>query len=311
MNLFITFILLIIGFVLLVKGSDVFVDGSVSVAKLLRVPAVIIGLTIVSMGTSAPEAAVSITAGIKGSNEIAISNLVGSNIFNMLCVAGVSALITPFLVDKTVLKRDFPVSIAVMALASVMAFTGSTVTRIEGVILLVIFIAYIAYLIRNAIKNREKSNNNEKPMSPVKSILYIVIGLAAIVGGGQLVVESAKVIAKTFGMSETLIGVTIVAIGTSLPELVTSIVAAYKGQSEIAIGNVVGSNIFNIALVLALSSSFTPIGIVNEAMIDNLIMIAVNALGFIFCLTGKKLNRIEGAAMIAIYVIYTVYLLMR
>lgn len=311
MNLFITFILLIIGFVLLVKGSDVFVDGSVSVAKLLRVPAVIIGLTIVSMGTSAPEAAVSITAGIKGSNEIAISNLVGSNTFNILCVAGVSALITPFLVDKTVLKRDFPVSIAVMALASVMAFTGSMVTRIEGVILLVIFIAYIAYLIRNAIINREKSNNNEKPMSPVKSILYIIIGLAAIVGGGQLVVESAKVIAKTFGMSETLIGVTIVAIGTSLPELVTSIVAAYKGQSEIAIGNVVGSNIFNIAFVLALSSSFTPIGVVNEAMIDNLIMIAVNALGFVFCLTGKKLNRIEGAGMIAIYVIYTVYLLMR
>lgn len=311
MNLFITFILLIIGFVLLVKGSDVFVDGSVSVAKLLRVPAVIIGLTIVSMGTSAPEAAVSITAGIKGSNEIAISNLVGSNVFNMLCVAGVSALIAPFIVDKTVLKRDFPVSIAVMALASVMAFTGSTVTRIEGVILLVIFIAYIAYLIRNAIINREKSNNNEKPMSPVKSILYIIIGLAAIVGGGQLVVESAKVIAKTFGMSETLIGVTIVAIGTSLPELVTSIVAAYKGQSEIAIGNVVGSNIFNIAFVLALSSSFTPIGVVNEAMIDNLIMIAVNALGFVFCLTGKKLNRIEGAVMIAIYVIYTVYLLMR
>ena len=148
-------------------------------------------------------------------------------------------------------------------------------------------------------------------MSPVKSILYIIIGLAAIVGGGQLVVESAKVIAKNFGMSETLIGVTIVAIGTSLPELVTSIVAAYKGQSEIAIGNVVGSNIFNVTFILGMSSAFTPIGVVNEAMIDNLIMIAVNTLGFIFCLTGKKLNRIEGAIMIAIYVIYTVYLLMR
>lgn len=311
MNLFVTFILLIIGFVLLVKGSDIFVDGSVSVAKLLHVPAVIIGLTIVSMGTSAPEAAVSITAGIKGSNEIAISNLVGSNVFNMLCVAGVSALITPFLIDKTVLKRDFPLSIAVMALATVMAFTGRTVTRIEGIILLVIFVAYIAYLIRNAIKNREKSNNNEKPMSPVKSVLFILIGLAAIVGGGQLVVESAKVIAKTFGMSETLIGVTIVAIGTSLPELVTSIVAAKKGQSAIAIGNVVGSNIFNIAFVLGLSSAFTPIAVVPEAMIDNLVMIGVNAIGFVFCLTGKKINRVEGAVMVALYVIYTVYLLMR
>lgn len=311
MNLFVTFILLIIGFVLLVKGSDIFVDGSVSVAKLLHVPAVIIGLTIVSMGTSAPEAAVSITAGIKGSNEIAISNLVGSNVFNMLCVAGVSALITPFLIDKTVLKRDFPLSIAVMALATVMAFTGRTVTRIEGIILLVIFVAYIAYLIRNAIKNREKSNNNEKPMSPVKSVLFILIGLAAIVGGGQLVVESAKVIAKTFGMSETLIGVTIVAIGTSLPELVTSIVAAYKGQSEIAIGNVVGSNIFNIAFILGMSSSFTPIAVVNEALIDNIVMMAVNAIGFVFCLTGKRLNRVEGAVMIGIYVLYTVFLLLR
>lgn len=311
MNLFVTFILLIIGFVLLVKGSDIFVDGSVSVAKLLHVPAVIIGLTIVSMGTSAPEAAVSITAGIKGSNEIAISNLVGSNVFNMLCVAGVSALITPFLIDKTVLKRDFPLSIAVMALATVMAFTGRTVTRIEGIILLVIFVAYIAYLIRNAIKNREKSNNNEKPMSPVKSVLFILIGLAAIVGGGQLVVESAKVIAKTFGMSETLIGVTIVAIGTSLPELVTSIVAAYKGQSEIAIGNVVGSNIFNITFILGMSSAFTPIAVVNEALIDNIVMMAVNAIGFVFCLTGKRLNRVEGAVMIGIYVLYTVFLLLR
>lgn len=311
MNIYVAVLLLVIGFVLLVKGSDIFVDGSVSVAKILRVPAVIIGLTIVSMGTSAPEAAVSITAGIKGSNEIAISNLVGSNTFNMLCVAGVSALITPFLVDKAVLKRDFPISIAVMVVAAFMAFTGGAVSRLEGVILLVIFICYIAYLIRNAIKNREKSNNNEKPMSPVKSVLFIIIGLAAIVGGGQLVVESAKVIAKTFGMSETLIGVTIVAIGTSLPELVTSIVAAYKGQSEIAIGNVVGSNIFNITFILGLSSTFTPIAVVNEAMLDNLIMIAVNAIGFIFCLTGKKLNRVEGAVMIGIYVIYTVYLLMR
>ena len=311
MNLFITFILLIIGFVLLVKGSDIFVDGSVSVAKLLRVPAVIIGLTIVSMGTSAPEAAVSITAGIKGSNEIAISNLVGSNIFNMLCVAGVSALITPFMVDKIVLKRDFPISIGIMVLAAVMAITGNTVTRVEGGIILVIFVVYIAYLIRNAIKNRETGDDDEKPMSPIKSILYIVIGLAAIIGGGQLVVESAKVIASTFGMSETLIGVTIVAIGTSLPELVTSIVAAKKGQSAIAIGNVVGSNIFNIAFVLGLSSAFTPIAVVSEAMIDNLVMIGVNAIGFVFCLTGKKLNRVEGIIMVCLYVLYTAYLIVR
>ncbi len=310
-DLFVTVILLAVGFVLLVKGSDIFVDGSVSVARLLHVPAVIIGLTIVSMGTSAPEAAVSITAGIKGSNEIAISNLVGSNTFNMLCVAGVSALITPFLVDIDVLKRDFPISLAIMALVAVMAFTGMNITRTEGIILLVIFVLYIAYLIRNAIKNRENVDGDEKAMSPVKSALFILIGLAAIIGGGELVVESAKTFAEMFGMSQTLIGVTIVAIGTSLPELVTSIVAAKKGQSEIAIGNVVGSNIFNLAFILGMSSAFNPIGIVPDAIADAIIMLAVNAIGFIFCLTGKKLNRVEGLAMIFIYVVYTSYLLIR
>ena len=311
MNLFINILLLIIGFFLLVKGSDVFVDGSVSIAKLMRVPAVIIGLTIVSVGTSAPEAAVSITAGIKGSNEIAISNLVGSNIFNILCVAGVSALITPFMVDKEVLKRDFPVSLAIMALVTVMCFTGRVVSQLEGVVLFVIFILYIAYLIRNAIKNRVESINNEKPMSALKSILFILIGIAAIIGGGQLVVSSAKVIAKVFGMTETLIGVTVVAIGTSLPELVTSIVAARKGQSDIAIGNVVGSNIFNLVFVLGMSSAFNAITVVPEAMIDAIIMFAVNVIGFILCLTARKLNREEGAFMILTYVAYTGYLLVR
>ena len=311
MNLIITFILLIIGFALLVKGSDIFVDGSVSAAKLFRVPAVIIGLTIVSIGTSAPEAAVSITAGIKGSNEIAISNLVGSNILNILCVAGISAVITPFFVDKNVLKRDLPVAIAFMVIATVMAVTGGVVTRLEGVILFVIFVIYIAYLIRNAIKNRESVSDTEKPMSPLKSALFILIGIAAIVGGGQLVVGSAKIIAKTFGMSETLIGVTVVAIGTSLPELVTSIVAAYKGQSEIAIGNVVGSNIFNITFILGISSACSPIVVISESMIDSLVMIGTCAIGYLFCLTGKKLSRVEGIIMVAIYAVYTAYLILR
>lgn len=309
MDLFVNILLLIVGFILLVKGSDIFVDGSVSVAKLFRVPAVIIGLTIVSIGTSAPEAAVSITAGIKGSNEIAISNLVGSNIFNMLCVAGISALITPFLVDKVVLKRDFPVAIAVMVIVALMCYTNRSVTRLEGAILFVIFITYIAYLIRNAICNREYQHNNEKPMSVIKSIVYILVGIAAIIFGGQLVVGSAKFIARMFGMSESLIGVTIVAIGTSLPELVTSIVAAKKGQSDIAIGNIVGSNIFNLTFVLGISSLCTPIAVVTEALVDNLAMIVVNVLGFIFCLTARKLMRAEGLTMLLIYALYTTYLL--
>lgn len=311
MSLILNFILLAIGFVLLVKGSDLFVDGSVSVAKIMRVPTVIIGLTIVSMGTSAPEAAVSITAGLKGSNEIAISNLVGSNIFNMLCVAGISAVITPFAVDKSVLKRDFPVSLAIMSVVCVMAVTGSEISRAEGLTLFVIFALYLTYLIKNALRNRESVVNLQNPMSVRKSIVFIIIGLAAIVGGGQIVVENAKVIAAEFGMTETLIGVTIVAIGTSLPELVTSIVAAYKGQSEIAIGNVVGSNIFNISFILGISSFCSPIAVTGEAVTDSIVMAAVNLIGFVFCFTGKKLVRTEGAAMILIYVIYTVYLIMR
>lgn len=311
MEMFITILLLIIGFVLLVKGSDLFVDGSASVARLMGIPAVIVGLTIVSMGTSAPEAAVSITAGYHGSNEIAISNLVGSNIFNLLCVAGLSAIITPFMVDGDIIKRDYPLCLGVMALSTVFALTGSVVSRVEGIILLVLFVSYIIYLVWQAIKNRETEKNLEKPMSPLKSVIFIIIGIAAIVGGGQLVVESAKTIARVFGMSETLIGVTIVAIGTSLPELVTSIVAAHKGQSEIAMGNVVGSNLFNLMFVLGMSSAFTPIGVVPEAVIDAFVMLGTNLLGYLFCVKDKRLGRKEGIFLVILYIVYTVYLLMR
>lgn len=306
----VTVILLIIGFVLLVKGSDVLVDGSSSVARLLGIPAVIVGLTIVSMGTSAPESAVSITAGIKGSNEIAFANLVGSNIFNLLMVAGISAVITPFAVDKIVIKRDFPICLGIMAITIIMCLDG-IVSKMDGIILLVIFVVYITYLICGAIKSRKASEDEEESVSPIKSIIFILIGIAAVIFGGQLVVNSAKVIASAFGMSETLIGLTIIAIGTSLPELVTSVVAAKKGQSGIAIGNVVGSSIFNLAFVLGMSSTTNAIRVVPDAMIDAFVMIGVNALGFIFCLAGKKFTRLEGIVGVLMYVVYTAYLIVR
>lgn len=307
----ISIILLIIGFVLLVKGSDLFVDGSASAARLLGIPAVIVGLTVVSMGTSAPEAAVSITAGVQGSNEIAFSNLVGSNVFNLLMVAGVSAIIAPFAVEKSILRRDFPLCIAVMALTAFMAYTGNIISRLEGAILLVLFVSYIVYLVLQAIRTREIEKNYERPMSAGKSVIFIIIGLAAIIGGGQLVVNAATEIARIFGMSETLIGVTIIAIGTSLPELVTSVVAAYKGQSEIAIGNVIGSNLFNIMFILGLSSVCTPIGIVPEAFIDACIMLGTTALGYALCCKDKKINRADGIFFVILYIVYTVYLLVR
>lgn len=305
-----TVILLLIGFVLLVKGSDVFVDGSSSVARLLGVPSVIVGLTIVSMGTSAPEAAVSITAGFSGSNEIAISNLVGSNSFNMLVVAGLSAAIAPFAVDKVVLKRDFPVCLGIMLVSALMCIDG-TVSRLDGIIMLVIFTGYMSLLVYSAAKKREAAETDEKSISLIKSILFIIVGLAAVIAGGQLVVNSARKIALMLGMSETLVGLTIVAIGTSLPELVTSVIAARKGESGIAIGNVVGSSIFNLAFVMGLSSVANPIGVVPEALIDTFIMLGVNALGFVFCLTGKKFGRREGILLCCIYLVYTGYMILR
>ena len=246
------YLLLIVGFILLIKGADMFVDGSSSIASLLKVPGVVIGLTIVALGTSAPEAAVSITAGFAGSNEIAISNIIGSNLFNFLSVVGVCAAIKAFDSDHDILKRDFPVSIALSILLFVLMLDG-TISRIDGVLLVAILIIYIFCMVRSALKNRVEADEEIKVMSPLKSIIFCLIGVAAIIGGGQLVVDSATKIALAFGMSQTLVGLTIIAIGTSLPELVTSIVAAGKGQSGMALGNVVGSSIFNIVFILELA----------------------------------------------------------
>ena len=247
------YLFLIVGFVLLVKGADFFVDGASSIAGKLKVPALIIGLTVVSMGTSAPEAAVSITSSVQASNSIALGNIVGSNIFNFLMVVGISSVILPILTDKEILIRDMPVNLGITAILLVMLIDGR-LGRIEAIILLLGFAAYIFMLIRNAVKNRAEAEEL-KIYSWTKSIILLVVGLAGVIGGGQLVVNGAKDIAAQLGMSETLIGLTVVAIGTSLPELVTSVVAARKGNSGIAMGNVVGSCIFNILFILGLSAS--------------------------------------------------------
>ncbi len=302
-------LLLLLGFVLLIKGADFFVDGSSSVAKLLKVPSVVIGLTIVAMGTSAPEAAVSITAGLSGSNEIAVSNVVGSNIFNMLVVVGVCAAIKPFALDKSILKRDFPVNIFATALVLSLMLIGSTLSRVNGIVMLLIFVAYVAYLVICAIKNREESGEEIKALSPFLSVVYIVGGLAAVIFGGDLVVDNATVIAQAAGWSETFIGLTIIAIGTSLPELVTSIVASKKGENELALGNVVGSNIFNLMLILGLSSSISPIAVDSRAVANMILLLVMTALMYLLCVARKKLGRVEGITMVALYAVYTLYLL--
>ena len=243
------YVWLVVGFVLLIKGADFLVEGSSAVAKLLKIPAVVIGLTIVAMGTSAPEAAVSITAGLAGNNDIAIGNIIGSNIFNLLVVVGVCAVMKGVATDKDILKRDMPVNIGISALL-LLFLMDLKITRIEGIILLILFVVYMIIVVGEGVKNRTEQEEEVKSLSPLISIVYILGGLAAVVFGGNLVVDNASEIARNFGLSQNLIGLTIVAVGTSLPELVTSIVATRKGESGLALGNAVGSCIFNILDVI-------------------------------------------------------------
>lgn len=303
------YLLLIVGFILLIKGADIFVDGSSSVAAILKVPSVIIGLTIVSIGTSAPEAAVSITAGIAGNSDISLGNVIGSNIFNLLMVIGICAIIYPAASHKDIVNRDMIWNTIITVLLLVLILDGS-ISRIDGAILLVTFAAYIVVMIRSALKNRVE-DEEQKVMSLPKSLLFIVIGLAAVVFGGDIVVDNASLIAKSWGMSDTLVGLTIVAIGTSLPELVTSITASRKGDSGIALGNAVGSCIFNILFILGISSAIIPINAASELIIDTAILIAVTVIMFIFAKTGNKTSRLEGAVCVLIYAAYSAYIIIR
>ena len=303
------YILLILGFVFLVRGADLFVDGSSSIAKHLKIPSVIVGLTIVAMGTSAPEASVSITAAIAGNSDISLGNIVGSNIFNFLVVIGVSAIICPVISHKDILKRDLWWNLGITGVL-LLLMLDNKIGHIDGLILLAGMATYLFIIIKNALKNRI-AESEEKLLSVPKSIIFMVIGLAAIICGGNFVVDNASIIAKSLGLSETLIGLTIVAIGTSLPELVTSITAAKKQESGIALGNAVGSNIFNILFILGASSALTPINVAPELFIDTIILIVVSILILIFARTKKITNRFEGAICVLLYIAYTTYIIIR
>ena len=303
------YLLLIVGFVLLIKGADFFVDGASSVAGILKVPSVIVGLTIVSIGTSCPEAAVSISAGLSGNADISLGNVIGSNLFNLLMVIGICAIVKPVPSPKDILKRDMFWNIAVSALMLVFMI-GLTVARYEGIILLAGIVFYIAILVRSALKNNIEDEGLK--IIPIwLSIIYIVGGAAAIIFGGDLVVDNASKIAEAFGMSKTLVGLTIVAIGTSLPELVTSIVAARKGNSGIAIGNAVGSSIFNILFILGIASSLSPIKVDKDLLVDAAILIGVSVITYLFAKTGEKTSRFEGGIMVACYCAYTAFIIAR
>lgn len=303
------YVLLLIGFVLLIKGADLFVEGSSSLARILKVPSVIIGLTIVAMGTSAPEASVSINAALAGSNDIAISNILGSNLFNGMVVVGVCAFLASFRTDPSILKRDMPLNILITAVLCIMLWDG-TLSRLEGILLLVGMVAYLATMIVSAIRNRE-TGKTVTAFSLPKSLIYLVIGLIVVIFGGDLVVDQACIIAENFGVSQNFIGLTIVAIGTSLPELVTSITATRKGDSGLALGNAIGSNIFNILFILGMSAAISPLSVLSESLIDGLLLLASGVLLFVFARTKKRMIRPEGAICVLLYVAYTVYLLLR
>ena len=313
-----SFVWLIIGFVFLIKGADIFVDNVASIARKLHVPSILIGLTIVAMGTSAPEAAVSVTSSLAGQNDMSIANILGSNFFNILIVLGVSSMITTLRVDINTIKKDTPFLILISS--TLLLFVSDlNIVRTEGIILLSLF----AYFILSTIKQAKVFNNKSKnciketaftvveKVSLPKTILFSIIGVIGIVFGGDMVVNSATTIATTFGMSDNLVGLTIVAIGTSLPEFVTSIVAINKGENDLAIGNVIGSNIFNILLVLGLSMTINPISVSLITVIDVYFMIFITALLYLFMRKNNSLLRKHGILFVSLYIIYISYTILR
>lgn len=313
---------LVIGFVFLVKGADIFVEGSSSIAKKFKVPSIIIGLTIVAMGTSLPEAAVSVTASIANKNALAVSNVIGSNIFNLMMVIGVCAIMTPVAVNKATLKRDFPFSVICAILLLILGVIGPmSLGHADGVIFLILFAGFIGLMIHSAMKASKAGNAiaseeieaaEEIKIMPVwKSLLFIVIGAVGIILGGDVVVDSASNIAAKFGMSQTLIGLTIVSVGTSLPELVTSIVAARKNEVDMALGNAIGSNVFNILFVLGIAGAISPMAFLNENVIDIVILLVFSLIVWLFAWTKKEIKRGEGLIMVLLYVLYVVYICMR
>lgn len=307
MDLIIQVGLLILGFVMLVKGADYFVDGAAGVATKFGIPQLVVGLTIVAMGTSAPEAAVSITGAMSGAADIAVGNVVGSNILNILIILGITGVITTIAVQKSTLFVEMPFMLAVTVVLIVLGLTGNELTFIEGIIFWVLFIIYLGYLYVLAKKGAEEEATEDRPVW--KLLLFIIAGGVVVVLGSNVTVNAATAIAEAIGISERFIGLTIVALGTSLPELVASVTAARKGNADIAIGNIVGSNIFNILFVLGTSALITPIPYESTFLVDGIIAVLAGVLLWVATIRKKALNRVGGIIMLLCYAAYFVYLL--
>jgi cation:H+ antiporter len=312
------YLLLIVGFALLIKGADFFVTGSSNIARLLRVPPLLIGLTIVAFGTSSPEATVSIIAALEGSSGVSLGNVIGSNIFNITLVIGLTAFLNPLKVESETIRKEIPfallASVVLLVLVSDVAlqtFSTNMLTRSDGFIFLLFLAVFLYYIFEVVRKSRGNPIVEETNETWGKNIFFTILGLGAIIFGGDLVVKNSTEIAYAFGLSETLVGLTIVAIGTSLPELVTSITAALKKQSEIALGNIVGSNIFNILFVLGASASISPLVVSEKIFIDVILMIFLTIVLLIFSRTRFTVGRYEGMMLAIAYVLYLIFIILR
>lgn len=313
--MFLAIVLLILGFILVSLGSDKLVEGATTIAKRLRVSDLVIGLTIVSFGTSAPELAVNVVSSIKGNSDISLGNIIGSNLFNILVVAGLSAIIKSVHVQHSTLKKEIPLSlIAAISVISLGNKQPSLITRGDGIVLLSFFAIFMSYVFEMAKKDREMfeelEKTKEKQISMLLAILYVIGGLVGLALGGRWIVNGAVEIAKLFGVTDKLIGLTIVAAGTSIPELATSIAAVIKGNNEIALGNVIGSNIFNIFLILGLSATIRPIVYPTILNVDVILLIVITSILILFS-RDLKLGRLEGTLLFLTYIGYTVYLIYR
>lgn len=314
------YVLLAVGLIFLVKGADLFVTGASSVARRFHIPSLVIGLTIVAFGTSAPEVAVSVTSALNGQSDITMGNIIGSNMFNLLVVVGMAAWILPFKVKETIIAKEFPFMLLSCIAVLILAFdlllgngTVNVINRTDGLVLLMLFAIFLYYLLSVALK-AQKENQKEEVMISIgltKSIVYLVVGIVAIVLGGNLAVDAATEIALAWGMSETMVGLTIIAAGTSLPELMTSVVAAKKGESDIALGNVIGSNIFNVFFIMGISAVITPVSVSAAVAFDAVLLTVITLIAFIFALTDRKFSKGEGIVLFLMYVAYMIFVIWR
>lgn len=302
--------LLALGFLMLVKGADWFVDGAAGIADRFGVPQLIIGLTIVAMGTSAPEAAVSITAGLKNNAGITIGNIVGSNILNVLIILGITSLIVAVAVANSTIRYEIPFMLFITVLLMGMGYTGQKISFWEGIVLWIVFLFYLGYLFVMAKKKQEDQTQEYQKLPIWKLLLAVLVGLVAVVWGSDITVDAATALAKGFGLSERFIGLTIVALGTSLPELVTSVSAAIKGKADIAIGNIVGSNIFNILFVVGTTALIIPVVFEPKFLIDTFIAFGAGLVLLLCVAKRKKLVRMHGVIMLIGYIAYFIYLVM-